>query len=189
MAGRFFSLLFLCTLFASIGANAETEKASANKVTSIKLWNGNKTASRQQYEREVLEAALVATQAHFGKWNLQEDKTDYPAAADEASVFSKKGFDIFGTVAGNTKLADEPKILIPQPLMKGLLGYRILIIRAADKAKFAAIKSPHNCSRCVWEFPPLGPMPNCFAKMVTRWKRRVALMICLYVWKIMNSIM
>ena len=142
MASRFLSLIFLCTLFASIGVNAETEKASANKITSIKLWNGNKTASRQQYEREVLEAALKATQANYGEWSLLEDKTDYPAAADEASVFSKKGFDIFGTVAGNTKLADEPKILIPQPLMKGLLGYRILIIRAADKAKFAAIKSP-----------------------------------------------
>ena len=138
----FFSLLFLCTLFASISVNAETEKASANKITSIKLWNGNKTASRQQYERDVLEAALAATESRFGKWNLQEDKTDYPSAADEASVFRTKGFDIFGTVAGNAKLADEQKILVPAPLMKGLLGYRILIIRAADKAKFAAIKSP-----------------------------------------------
>lgn len=87
-------------------------------------------------------AALAATESRFGKWNLQEDKTEYPAAADEASVFRTKGFDIFGTVAGNVKLAEEQKILVPRPIMKGLLGYRILIIRAADKAKFAAIKTP-----------------------------------------------
>ncbi|HEY0894830.1 MAG TPA: transporter substrate-binding domain-containing protein [Cellvibrio sp.] len=126
----------------SLGAFAAPEQSSsANAVTPIKLWNGNKTASRQQYEREILEAALNATKASHGQWQLQESLTDYPLAADEASVFRSKGFDIFGTVAGNAKLANEKKILIPLPLMKGLLGYRILIIRAADKEKFAAIKS------------------------------------------------
>lgn len=126
----------------SLGAFAAPEQSSGTAAaTPIKLWNGNKTESRQHYEREVLEAALKATTAAHGNYQLQEDLTDYPLAADEASVFRSKGFDIFGTVAGNTKLADEKKILIPLPLMKGLLGYRILIIRAADKEKFAAIKS------------------------------------------------
>lgn len=128
--------------FWSCSALAATEKPSITAaIAQIKLWNGNKTQSRQQYEREVLEAALNATNASHGKWHLQEDLTDYPLAADEANVFRSKGFDIFGTVAGNTKLANEKKILIPLPLMKGLLGYRILIIRAADKEKFVAIKS------------------------------------------------
>lgn len=130
-------LLVLCgsSVFAA------EKSSSATETTQIKLWNGNKTQSRQQYEREVLEAALKATNASYGSWQLQEDLTDYPLAADEASVFRSKGIDIFGTVAGNTKLANEKKILIPLPLMKGLLGYRILIIRAADKEKFTAIKS------------------------------------------------
>lgn len=131
-------------LIGSLGCSAlaTTEQPSSNVVTtSVKLWNGNKTESRQQYEREVLEAVLKATTAVQGNYQLQEDLTDYPLAADEASVFRSKGFDIFGTVAGNTKLANEKKILIPLPLMKGLLGYRILIIRATDKEKFAAIKS------------------------------------------------
>jgi ABC-type amino acid transport substrate-binding protein len=131
-------------LIGSLGCSAlaATEQPSSNVVTtSVKLWNGNKTESRQQYEREVLEAVLKATTAVQGNYQLQEDLTDYPLAADEASVFRSKGFDIFGTVAGNAKLANEKKILIPLPLMKGLLGYRILIIRATDKEKFAAIKS------------------------------------------------
>ncbi len=127
--------LWSCTVLAA------EKSASGASVAQIKLWNGNKTQSRQQYEREVLQAALAATVASHGQWQLQEDLTDYPLAADEASVFRSKGFDIFGTVAGNTKLANEKKNLIPLPLMKGLLGYRILIIRAEDKEKFAAIKS------------------------------------------------
>lgn len=135
------ALAILGLLCSSTFALAEA-KASTPSVTQVKLWNGNKTQSRQTYEREVLEAALKATEQKLGAWELKEDLTEYPLAADEASVFREKGFDIFGTVAGNTKLADEKKILIPLPLMKGLLGYRVLIIRAADKAKFAAIKTP-----------------------------------------------
>lgn len=126
---------------------SDSDNASATAKTNadysvVKLWNGNKTRSRQVYEREMLEAALNATITSHGRWKLQEDLTDYPDAHDEASVFRSKGFDIFGTVAGNQKLAAEQKILIPLPLMKGILGYRILIVRKADAEKFAAIKSP-----------------------------------------------
>lgn len=122
-------------LAASIGV------CYAAPATEISMWNGNKTESRQEYEREVLAAALAATNKTHGEWNLLIDNTNYPAAEDEASVFRTKNFDIFGTVAGNPKLAKEKKILIPLPLMKGLLGYRILIIREEDKDKFAAIKN------------------------------------------------
>jgi hypothetical protein len=146
---HFFSVLFsvknLATLVLAAlcgsGAIASEKVSSSSAVTPIKLWNGNKTESRQQYDREILEAALKATSASHGNWKLQEDMTDYPLAADEASIFRSKGFDVFGTVAGNAKLANERKTLIPLPLMKGLLGYRILIIRPADKEKFAAIES------------------------------------------------
>ncbi len=123
------------------GAVADVGKTndSANLVREIKFWNANKTTSRQIYELEVLEAALKATRNRYGDWTLLEDKTDYPAAEDEASIFRVKGFDIFATVAGNLKLANEAKIIIPIPLMKGLLGYRILIIRESDREKFAAM--------------------------------------------------
>jgi hypothetical protein len=108
-------------------------------VTTVKFWNGNKTSSRQAYERDVLEAVLDATRKGYGDIPLIEDRSDYPNPADEASVFRTKGFDIFGTVAGNPKLANEKKILITRPMMKGLLGYRVLIIREADREAFTAI--------------------------------------------------
>lgn len=131
------SITFTAMSFAA-DKPASTELKPA---TTIKFWNGNKTASRQQYEREILDATLGATVATKGPYTIVESREDYPLAEDEASVFRSKGFDIFGTVAGNQKLAREQKILIPLPLMKGILGYRILIIRNADAAKFAAIKS------------------------------------------------
>jgi len=127
---------------------AITEKGhpGANATSTISLWNGNKTRSRQVYEREVLEAALAATRATHGSWELREDLTDYPRAEDEASVFDK-GIDIFGTVGGNPKFAYEKKIMVPHPIMKGILGYRLLIIRKADAEQFAAITSAEGLRR------------------------------------------
>ena len=109
--------------------------------TVIKFWNGNKTSSRQAYERDVLHAALEVTRKGYGEIPVVEDVTDYPDPADEAAIFRTKGFDVFGTVAGNPKLAKEDKILIPHPMMKGLLGYRLLIIRTADRDTFAGIRT------------------------------------------------
>lgn len=147
-------LLMSCLgISLAIAANTNAASAEVAADATIKLWNGNKTASRQQYEREVLELALKASSKNAGDWALAEDLTDYPRAEDEASVFRSKGFDIFGTVAGNAKLANEEKILIPLPLMKGLLGHRILIIRAADKKKFAAIKTPAQLQQFTMGIP------------------------------------
>lgn len=122
-------------------ANASSTAPDRTLPVAVKLWNGNKTTSRQEYERDILTAVLTATERAQGAYKIEESRVDYPLAEDEASVFRSKGFDIFGTVAGNQKLAREQKIIIPSPLMKGILGYRILIIRKADAQKFAAIKS------------------------------------------------
>lgn len=140
-AARTIRNIVCATLLMPVSVMAIAESKAALEPVTISMWNGNKTLSRQAYEREILAAALTATGAAYGSWELREDKTDYPAADDEASVFRAKGFDIFGTVAGNQKLAREQKILVPLPLMKGLLGYRILIIRAADKEKFSRIST------------------------------------------------
>lgn len=152
----------LIALWLFLGISASI--ANAAPVTEISLWNGNKTESRQEYEREVLVAALAATSKTHGDWNLSIDNTDYPTAEDEASVFRTKGFDIFGTVAGNPKLASEKKILVPLPLMKGLLGYRILIIRAEDKEKFAAIKSANSLKKLRMGIPATWADAELFRK-------------------------
>lgn len=119
-------------------------KAVSAPVMTVKLWNGNKTAARQDYERAVLTAAMEATRADYGDWQLHEDMRDLPAAEDEAGVFRAHRFDVFGTVAGNPKLADEQKRIIPIPIMKGLLGYRVLIIRTEDQARFAEIENARS---------------------------------------------
>ncbi len=132
-------LLCLLGLIAFAVEAAGVAQSSGER--EIDFWNGNKTESRQAYEREVLNAVLKATAGTYDKWVLKEDLSSYPEAAEEASVFRAKGHDLFVTVAGNKKLENEEKIIIPVPLMKGLLGYRLLIIREQDRKEFSSIET------------------------------------------------
>lgn len=100
----------------------------------IHFWNGNKSSARQGYERDLLEACLSAGKGRRD-WCLSVDSTDYPSAVDEGNVLSN-GADVLVTVAGNEKFADRRKILIPQPLAKGLLGYRLLVVREESLPEF-----------------------------------------------------
>ena len=100
----------------------------------ITFWNGNKSTARKAYETELLEACLKAGGGPESS-QLHIDDTDYPSAEDEGNIFAK-GADILVTVAGNVKFKDRPKIVIEQPLAKGLLGYRLLIVREELLPKF-----------------------------------------------------
>lgn len=107
---------------------------------NIKFWNGNKTRVRQSYESELLEACISATAKDFGRSTVQVDNTNYPLAEDESNVFAN-GIDILVTVAGNLKFEHQQKIIIPQPLAKGLLGYRLILIRNESLDAFSKLES------------------------------------------------
>ncbi len=107
---------------------------------TIEFWNGNKTAARQQYELKLLDAALAASRQKYGDYHISEDVTEL-SASQESAVFRAHQADVFVTVAGNPKLKNEQKIIVTHPLMKGLLGYRLLIVRQQDLNKFAAIQN------------------------------------------------
>ena len=59
------------------------------KTTSINFWNGNRSAPRQVYEREVLHAVLEATKKTWGNYEVNENLEDYPGKM-ESLAFSVK---------------------------------------------------------------------------------------------------
>ena len=125
------------------GGGSDTyEKASSQKKNirknRIDLWSGCRTTFRRVYEREVLEAALEATKDEYGNWVIVEHTQDYHGDR-ESLTFREYGHDLFATIAGNRKMADERKIVVYTPIQNGLLGYRSLIIREEDRVKFSAI--------------------------------------------------
>lgn len=110
------------------------------QIQNIQFWNGNKSNARQSYEVALLQACLLATEPHYGAVNLQVDNSDYPLAEDESNVFAA-GTDILVTVAGNVKFQHKQKIVITRALTKGLLGYRLLVVRDECLARFKGINN------------------------------------------------
>jgi hypothetical protein len=110
---------------------------------NVYFWNGNKSPARQTYETALLQACLKVTNEEYGSAQVLVDNTDYPQADDEANIFVS-GADILVTVAGNVKFQDKQKLVIPQPLTKGLLGYRLLLVTDESLTKFAQIKQPQQ---------------------------------------------
>jgi len=128
------------SFIACSGNESKTKSMEQNiqKTTTVDFWNGNRSVTRQVYEREVLKAILKATEAEWGAWELKETLEDYPGD-DESLVFTEKGHDLFVTIAGNQKFKEGDMIVIPQLLTKNLLGYRVPIIRKEDAGLFGEI--------------------------------------------------
>ena len=127
-------------------SNKETEKQpeeTTSATTIIDFWNGNRSEIRQDYERQVLEEILTATESEYGSWKIEEDLTEYPGM-EEATVFNEKGHYLFVTIAGNQKFNDDDMIVINKPLTKNLLGYRVPIIREEDSETFNSIQTPED---------------------------------------------
>ncbi|PFG58608.1 hypothetical protein ATG66_1162 [Vibrio sp. ES.051] len=109
--------------------------AATEESMMVQFWNGNKSAIRQQFEWETLQLALQKKKPQI---NINNDLTDYPHPEDEGQVFLK-GTDILVTVAGNKKFAQGSYLMLPQPLCKGLLGCRVLVIHKNRLDEFSAI--------------------------------------------------
>ncbi|MBD3584293.1 amino acid ABC transporter substrate-binding protein [Salinimonas sp. HHU 13199] len=117
-----------------------TGGAFADTQQTIAFWNGNKTQVRQVYERKLLDAVLNATVKAHGPFAVSEN-TETLTNREESDVFTDQNTDVFVTVAGNPKLRNKDKIVVAQPLMKGLLGHRLLIVRKQDLPRFDNIQT------------------------------------------------
>lgn len=125
---------------ASLTLTLLTDSAFADTQQTVAFWNGNKTPVRQVYERKLLDAVLNATVKEHGPV-IVEENTDSLTNREESAVFSNQNADVFVTVAGNPKLKNKEKIVVTRPLMKGLLGHRLLIVRKQDLPRFDDIQT------------------------------------------------
>ncbi|GGE30061.1 transporter substrate-binding domain-containing protein [Psychroflexus planctonicus] len=107
--------------------------------TIIDFWSGNRSLARQEYEREILFALLKVTEEEYGKCLIKENTAEYPGKM-ESLAFSEQNHDVLVSVAGNKKFENTKAIIIPIPILKNILGQRVLIIREDDKKQFEKIK-------------------------------------------------
>jgi len=122
------------------------------KQASINFWSGNRSLTRQRYERDIFSEILNATQAKWGKIEFNELTEDFPGE-EESKAFTSKNIDVLVSVAGNPKFKTSEVICLTIPIAKNLLGYRILIIKKEDQETFNAVQQADDLKKRVHGIP------------------------------------
>lgn len=120
-------------LSASVGATTDVSVLSYPQAESD-------TDSRYQYDWAVLRSAMEKTSAGFGSFRMIASLHRMPAARVILEVQRPNSeINIFVRATNN----DLEKTFLPIriPVDRGLLGYRIFLIRASDQKKFASVKT------------------------------------------------
>jgi hypothetical protein len=96
--------------------------------------------SRYQYDWAVLRTAMEKTRASFGAFDLNQSQHQMPPARVSFEMLRPNSEINLFVRATNAEL-ENTFLPIRIPVDRGLLGYRIFLIRPADQEKFAAVKS------------------------------------------------
>lgn len=101
--------------------------------------------SRYDYDWRVLQTALEKTAPRFGHCKLRASSMPMEAARATLEL-SNEGGRINVLVRATTQALEQRFIPVRIPVDKGLLGYRLLLIRADDRARFAAMRDVNDLS-------------------------------------------
>jgi hypothetical protein len=130
---RFASLLVLAVAWFAAAAFAETANLVYPRSESA-------TDSQYVYDYELLRQALEATVASHGPYTLRPSDApmNQARAADEIAA----GSGLVNVFARSTTSDWEQRLLpVRIPIDKGLISYRVFLIRAEMQPKFAAVRT------------------------------------------------
>ena len=97
-------------------------------------------AVRYTYQYRLIAELMARTEARFGPYQLQPYTGKMTSRRLNNEAIRGERINLMWSDAGHPNL-DSQMIRIPFPLLKGLLGYRIFLIRKEDQPRFAAIRS------------------------------------------------
>lgn len=134
-------LAVCCTL-------ADTTTAD-NNVAIYRYWDQGLAHQRNDYQIAVLNLALEKTVKTHGKYQIIRKVEALSRARGYREIARGNMLNIHATPAQPTAADTDgykptPSIVINIPLMRGLLGYRNLIIRRTDSEKFSKIKDANQ---------------------------------------------
>lgn len=101
--------------------------------------------SRSQYYAQLLKLALDKTVATYGEYELKPAEKAMNQRDALKAMMSGQGLDIVHTMTDKTR----ERVLLPIriPLVKGLIGIRLVMINRQDQDKFRNVKSVDDLKR------------------------------------------
>ena len=94
---------------------------------------------RPKYYKELLHLAMEQTVKTDGPFQIQYSKIKAQQGRNIKSVISGKGIDVIWTMTSTER--ESQMLPIRVPLLKGMLGHRVCLIRAGTADKFKNIKT------------------------------------------------
>lgn len=128
-------LLFFCT---SLFAN------TAQHPMSYRYWDLKASDKRDEFQYRLLELALQKTINSHGQYELTKNNEKYTSLRSRRELDRGEVINVIAlpTPTWQPKDADQQAhFIIKKPLLRGLLGYRKLVVRREDLQKFQNINS------------------------------------------------
>jgi hypothetical protein len=140
IVGRSLALLPVLALLALLTLQAIAIPAAHGQTVVIHPRAESATDTRYQYDWTVLRAALEKTRPAFGPYELREATYRMVQSRVEYEMLNPEGR--LNILVRSTSIDLEKRFLpIRIPVDRGLLGYRIMLVRSADLPKFAAVRT------------------------------------------------
>jgi len=124
--------------------------SAAEGATEIVRYNvaSGKLDSKQSYYLEVLKLALQKSEAEFGPFLLEPVFVETLQGRRIKLVADEQLIDVMWTMTSREREQELRAIYVP--LMKGLMGYRIALIRSGDQQRFEQFNSLAELKRLTW---------------------------------------
>jgi len=117
-------------------------------VTHANFWATGLSTSRAAYESELAKALLEITTPEFGPFELTVNYLQVNYDRGRRLVADGVEVNFFSNPLPARKLEMDAELdVISAPLLKGLLGYRVFIVKTENLQRFAAIKSYEDLQR------------------------------------------
>ncbi|MFT7558814.1 MAG: hypothetical protein ACI93R_000717 [Flavobacteriales bacterium] len=124
---------------------AETVQAlSTDPIEHVYFWRSGMSEGRKPYETELIELVLSLSDDKYGPAELVVSEREMSAVRGREQLSIGKGVDIITSPLYSEELKhaeDQGTIILPYDILRNLLGYRRLIVRSEDKAKFESLNS------------------------------------------------
>ena len=121
-----------------IGASQNIEAKTADVLT-VKVNAGvSAKDTRSHFFIELLDQVLKETRSSFGPYRI---KRIYQDSQQKVAASLESGKLNVAILTNGKAEADRQLMYVPYPLMMGLLGYRVLLIREADQDQFSKVTS------------------------------------------------
>jgi len=133
-------IFFVCLCILSFNSHADAKKIDY----TYHYWDLKASEKRDDYQFRLLELALKKTVASHGQFELTKNNEKYTSLRSRRELERGEVINIIAlpTPIWPNSVADgKSPFTIKKPLLRGLLGYRKLVIRSSDLPKFERINS------------------------------------------------